>query len=363
MELSIPVKDVTPQYIFFAEKRKNVIVDGNFIKIIYSTPWFEMNGLYIFLELDLLHTSKLPSSENHPNEFESFSFDASKSANPANNAGHEVIGVRGFAGEISLAQRRESRKSNIVFDYPHRQDITRFSFDAPLLKISDLLSSHSKSVNPIILDQRAPPGLVQKHQPKNWAQVGTDSEAGRFIKRNSGDFYEVKSKEFALPLKNSDLPPSSVNFIKSGDFAFSVDAHLLKHSDLPPSYAKSVNPIFSMYEESRRSMFLNANSENNIYVIDRLCRVEQEIVDRYIDCHCPAKSASYILKTQLLSGIIKYNSENKTPVSAHPLKHVGDLNDKTCNRSLKTGKCILKISGVWETATNVGITMKFILLS
>jgi thymidylate synthase len=30
----------------------------------------------------------------------------------AKNAGHEVVGVRGFAGEISLAQRRESRKSN-----------------------------------------------------------------------------------------------------------------------------------------------------------------------------------------------------------------------------------------------------------
>jgi len=30
----------------------------------------------------------------------------------AKNAGHEVVGVRGFAGEISEAQRRESRKSN-----------------------------------------------------------------------------------------------------------------------------------------------------------------------------------------------------------------------------------------------------------
>ena len=30
----------------------------------------------------------------------------------AKNAVHEVVGVRGFAGEIFLAQRRESRKSN-----------------------------------------------------------------------------------------------------------------------------------------------------------------------------------------------------------------------------------------------------------
>jgi len=32
----------------------------------------------------------------------------------AKNAGHEVVGVRGFAGEISDAQRRESRKSNLA---------------------------------------------------------------------------------------------------------------------------------------------------------------------------------------------------------------------------------------------------------
>jgi hypothetical protein len=31
---------------------------------------------------------------------------------PAKNAGHEVVGVRGFAGEISEVQRMESRKSN-----------------------------------------------------------------------------------------------------------------------------------------------------------------------------------------------------------------------------------------------------------
>jgi hypothetical protein len=32
----------------------------------------------------------------------------------AKNTGHEVVGVQGFAGEISLAQRMESRKSNIL---------------------------------------------------------------------------------------------------------------------------------------------------------------------------------------------------------------------------------------------------------
>jgi len=47
----------------------------------------------------------------------------------ANNAGHEVVGVRGFAGEISLAQRGESRKSNMnptIFNFGNKA-ITRLT--------------------------------------------------------------------------------------------------------------------------------------------------------------------------------------------------------------------------------------------
>jgi hypothetical protein len=38
------------------------------------------------------------------------------SADTAKNAGHEVVGVRGFAGEISEAKWMESRKSNGAID-------------------------------------------------------------------------------------------------------------------------------------------------------------------------------------------------------------------------------------------------------
>jgi len=59
--------------------------------------------------------------------------------------------------------------------------------------------------------------------------------------------------------------------------------------------------------------------------------------------------ASYILKTQLLSGVIKYNSDNKLARQSFA--------------DIYKERCMLKISGVWETATNAGITMKFILLA
>ena len=194
MELSIPVKCVNPQYIFFAEKRKNIIVDGNFIKITYSTSDFEMNGLHIHFELDTLPV-----------------------------------------GGISAA-------------------------------------------------------------PKNWAQVlHKSSPQSKFV-----------------------------------DFA----------------------------SENRRSINFSLNTAKNIELIDRLCIIEKEIVDRYIACHCPSKMASYILKNQLLSGVIKYNSDNT------PLATQSSLYKTAKQISTESAKehCILKISGVWETTTNVGITMKFILL-
>jgi len=234
MELSIPVKVVNPQYIFFAEKRKNVIVDGNFMKIIYSTAEFEMNGLHIHFEVDLSTKEQVFIS-------------------PTKN----------------WAQVLHKSSPHSPAKLP-----SSFSFDAPashLPKISDLLpsgNSHAKSVNSIV------------------------------------------------SLENHQIPTL---ILRSG------------------------------IVQTRRSIHFNLNSANNIDLIDRLCSIEKEIVDRYIACHCPSKLASYILKTQLLSGVIKYNSDNKLARQSFA--------------DIYKERCMLKISGVWETATNAGITMKFILLA
>jgi hypothetical protein len=54
MQILMPVYNVDSKNIFFSEKRKNVILDGNFVKIIYSTEHFEMTGLQILLRLQSL---------------------------------------------------------------------------------------------------------------------------------------------------------------------------------------------------------------------------------------------------------------------------------------------------------------------
>ena len=50
----MPIYNVDSKNLFFSEKRKNVILDGNFVKIIYSTEHFEMTGLQILLRLQSL---------------------------------------------------------------------------------------------------------------------------------------------------------------------------------------------------------------------------------------------------------------------------------------------------------------------
>jgi hypothetical protein len=213
MELSIPVHAVNTQNIYFTEKKKNIIVDGDFTKILYSTDVFEMNGLYIFTPFHILNVAMLPA------------------ANQLKNAN-----IMDLSSNIHASSSRIYEEETIVKD-------------------------------------RTP------NQNQNWTQIN------RVIRRT-----------------------------------FSIDFR----------------------------------STYNLELIEILCKIERNIIDRYIVSHCPSKTASYILKTQLLSGTIKYHSEYKD------MNRGVDSSDDTTHLSL-TCKTILKISGIWETASSVGITMKFII--
>lgn len=43
------LQDIDPKNIYFLETKKNIIIDGTFTKIIYTHPYFTMNGLYFHL--------------------------------------------------------------------------------------------------------------------------------------------------------------------------------------------------------------------------------------------------------------------------------------------------------------------------
>jgi len=151
---------------------------------------------------------------------------------------------------------------------------------------------------------------------------------------------------------------------------------------------------------AKRTITFDPYSKTNAILINRLCEIEYEIIERYIATYCPTKIASYILKTQLISGAIKYHSitfDAHTEFESSPSHSIYETERSSENGTIperernalrisesvgigrfsgsrrethefrsenrsENEKCILKISGVWETTTNVGITMKFILL-
>ena len=257
MEVSIPLQKVNTQYIFFAEKRNNIIVDGDFVKIMYSTESFEMNGLYILVELDT------------------------------------VVSSQQWNVRQSITPELEE-----VSDYPVKQ-----------MRI---------------------------------ASAAYNEYAGS-LRLRAG----IKA-HYVVP-EGRTRPPESVGFSKR-----SVGETI---EDIRRDNAHNFT---GRIQQTKHAIMMNPVSIENQTTIKTLCQIEQDIVKRYIASYCPSKTATYILRTQLMGSTIKYHSENVMIRRQSPAKQV--YNDYSCNTTNSVEKFILKISGLWETATNVGITMKFILL-
>jgi hypothetical protein len=90
----------------------------------------------------------------------------------------------------------------------------------------------------------------------------------------------------------------------------------------------------------------------NIEVINKLCHLERAIVEQYVSMHAPNKIAIFNLRTQLMTGSIKVQSANEPPFTS--------AGGAATSPQEPPKKYALKISGVWETTTNVGITVKFV---
>jgi hypothetical protein len=211
MEISIPLQNVNTQYIYFTEKKKNVIVDGNFIKLIYSTSGFEMTGLYIAFDIK-------------PTQHYTF--------NPAS-----ILQMR-----IRDDQEWKSSNNAISRSYTEKRRIP-----------------------------------------------------------------EKLPKEEIWTLPSHQLP-------------------------------------------AKRTITFDPYLEHNYKIINQLCSIERDIIERYTAGKYRTKIASYILKTQLLRGSIKFHSE---------CKDVSIKNRDSAAHESNANKVVLKISGIWETETNIGITMKF----
>jgi hypothetical protein len=100
--------------------------------------------------------------------------------------------------------------------------------------------------------------------------------------------------------------------------------------------------------------------------------MERDIINHYISLHSPKKNAVYNLKTQLLSGTFRFSCENAEPNGLSKEDSLTDLRNHEWLEDVSRPELfahssagskhnyVLKISGIWETNFNVGITVKFI---
>jgi hypothetical protein len=266
MELSVPIDLIHTENVYFVEKKKNIIVEGEFIKIIYSTGSFEMNGLYILIEVKLPNSNRIDTKVSHKRGLETGNTEPleCKSENPT------------FANAIT----------------------------EPWIKILHKNSNSASSRCNNLTDD-----ILRKTYHSSSRQELEEST------------FESKERMGRINVDDDKVDISS--------FALIPNSRTAKHI-----------------------VAFDSTSKENRSLIDKLCVLENAIIERYIAEHCPLKTATHILKNQLTSNTIRYHSGNKDIFKSKQNAERGGVE-----------RFILKISGIWETATNVGITMKFILLS
>ena len=81
------------------------------------------------------------------------------------------------------------------------------------------------------------------------------------------------------------------------------------------------------------------NVNTNINLIEDIRKIERTILDKYSICN---KTPQYKIYEHLLNGNLKI------------------INDEFGNMTETNGSFVLKISGLWENETNIGLTYKFL---
>jgi len=87
-------------------------------------------------------------------------------------------------------------------------------------------------------------------------------------------------------------------------------------------------------------------------LIKKITEIEKKIIEYYKAFYCVNKKCSFSLSNLLQSGRIKLYKDDE-PYFTH-------YQPQPPTQGQKKSKVVLKISGVWETETDVGLTYKFV---
>ena len=99
-----------------------------------------------------------------------------------------------------------------------------------------------------------------------------------------------------------------------------------------------IEPKHILNENNNIGVKFDAYSSSNLNIVKFFSQLEQQLLDYYIQYQQRPFKKSNLLNKQLFNGFIKINSSSK--------------------QFERSRKFIIKISGIWETKTEVGITYK-----
>jgi hypothetical protein len=229
--------------VFFLEKKKNTVIDGSFTKLVYSTNYFTMNGLYF--TLPFLCKPKKQSCKQI------------KYGWNAKITGREAIGGRENSGE------RNSKEFEANSGEKSSTELTNVNQG-----LKNLDSSHSAKIS-------------------GREAVGYRENSGE---RSSKEFLRSFTEENVIPYKST--------------------IHFYPHDVI------------------------------NLQYIISLSEIESAILTLYKSMNDINKKSKVILTSQLYSGCFKIYKEHSIHYGTNPY--------------------FLKISGIWETPDEIGITYKII---
>ena len=358
MNLAIPLDKFDANNIYFAEKKRNVVIDGDFIKISYSNSNIEMSELYISCGFTFPTTTSFSQRGRV--------LKLSQSDLPDGDSTRRVLKLSQSAPEeptrrvLKLSQsappgltRRVSKLSQS--DLPYGDPTRRFSGDIPddSHNQNGQLSAEQLSVeeSSIALHNKVSkmtPGLsIEMLNPNldnillslcNNKHVGRES----IIDTSCGEIHSNADDGFVLSKRSGGIK-RSVRLASD---------RATQHNVIPicgaeQGLANESLMVFggSFSTESRKKTDVDIITRQNIEIISQLCYVETNILSQYINLKAPTKTPVYNLRAQFVNG-----------VNLPCLNKIDPSSDSDTDKIVY----ILKISGLWETETNVGITLKFI---
>lgn len=181
-----------------------------------------------------------------------------------------------------------------------------------------------------------------------------------------------------LEMKKNNIINGFFSKIIYGDSNITFNGIYIYFQIIPNHIVSYAENVFVKEQESNKNeysiFYLDSNNFNS-NVIDKLSLIEYDIIEYYKELYKINKTSVYQLKTQLKTGNIKIYKNEKSIVSSK-MKDSNDFpqiavhhyyTDTFTNISLKEGgfrkemkKYLLKISGIWENKSSIGITYKII---